>query len=123
MNSANDHKATRSKHVSQSEAKTWVAQCKANYANIHFIPFSAYEKGFSGDGIAILSVNGKTTGNQKVRIRTKPDSKSKILAQKKVGTYITAIAQEGDYYKVTVDKKTGYVHKDYIMILTDLPEK
>lgn len=108
-------------HVPVSEVNDWYAKCEANYANVHFIPFAAYEKGLSGDGIAVFSVNGKTTGTSKVRVRSKPDSKSKIVTEKKVGTYVNAIALEGDYYKVSVGKKTGYVHKDYLTLLTDLP--
>ncbi len=110
-------------HVSTSEATAWVSECESQYATVHFIPFSAYEKGMSGDGIAVLSVNGKTSGNQKVRIRSKPDGKSKILVQKKVGTFVKAVAMDGDYYQVTIDKKKGYVHKDYITIITEIPEQ
>lgn len=108
-------------HIDASVVKHWVDVHEANHANVHFIPFAAYEKGLSGDGIAVFSVNGKTTGTSKVRVRSKPDSKSKIVTEKKVGTYVNAIALEGDYYKVTVGKKTGYVHKDYLTLLTDLP--
>lgn len=113
---------TIDQHVPASEAEQWFSGCEANYANIRFIPFAAYEKGISGDGIAVLSKDGKTTGSQKIRIRKAPDNKSKIIAQKKIGTYVIATAIEGDYYQITVDKKTGYVHKDYIILLTDLPE-
>lgn len=108
-------------HVPVSEADAWESECRSNYASIRFIPFSAYEKGISGDGIAVLSVKGKTSGSQKVRIRKEPNSKSKILTQKKVGTYVKAISLDGDYYQVTLDKKTGYVHKDFITLITDLP--
>ena len=113
---------TMDQHVPSSEANTWISQCESKYANIGFIPFAAYEKGVSGEGIAILSVNGKTSGSQKVRIRTKASNKSKILVQKKVGTYVKAIGTDGDYYQVEVDNKTGYVQKDFITIITDLPE-
>ena len=112
---------TMEDHVPGSEAKAWISECESSFANIHFIPLSAFEKGMSGDGIAILSVNGKTSGSQKVRIRTKPDKKSKILMQKKVGTYVKAIGTDGEYYQVIINKKTGYVHKDYLTIITDLP--
>ena len=108
-------------HVPASEANSWIAECESNLANLQFIPFAAYEKGISGDGIAVISVDGKTTGSQKVRIRKEPNTKSKILVQKKVGTYVKAIKMEGDFYQITVDKKTGYVHKDFITLLTDLP--
>lgn len=114
---------TMDQHVPSSEANSWISECDSNRANISFIPFAAYEKGVSGEGIAVLSVKGKTTGSQKVRIRTKPNSKSKILAQKKVGTYVKAIDADGDYYQIVVDNKTGYVHKDFLTIITDLPEK
>ncbi len=108
-------------HVPASEALGWISQCESRFAHIRFIPLSAYEKGMSGDGIAVLSVKGKTSGTQKVRIRAKPNNKSKILVQKRVGTYVKAISVAGDYYKVTVGKKTGYVHKDFITLITDLP--
>lgn len=122
-NAKNISNNTMDQHVPSSEAEAWIAECRSRYANIRFIPFSAYEKGISGDGIAILSVKGKTSGTQKVRIRSKPDKKSKILAQKSVGTYVKATGMEGDYYQITIGKKTGYVHKDYITIVTDLPEE
>ena len=70
----------------------------------------------SGDGIAVLAKDGKTTGSQRIRIRSKPNGKSKILAQKKVGTFIKVLGQDGQYYQLTVDKKNGYVHKDYIIL-------
>ena len=108
-------------HVPTSEVNAWITEQESNCASIRFIPLSAYEKGMSGDGIAVLSLNGKTTGSQKIRIRKKPDSKSRILVEKKVGTYVKAVSMEGDYYQVTVDKKTGYVHKDYITLITELP--
>ena len=113
---------TMDQHVPSSEVNSWVAECESNYANIRFIPFAAYEKGVSGEGIAVISVNGKTSGSQTVRIRKEANSKSKILAQKKVGTYLKAIDTEGDYYQVVVDNKTGYVHKNFITVITDLPE-
>ncbi len=122
MSSSKDTTATLDKHVPKSEAKSWISECDSSLSDIRFIPFAAYEKGMSGDGIAVLSKNGKTTGSQKIRIRKAPDDKSKIIAQKKIGTYVKATAIEGDYYRITVDKKTGYVHKDYITLLTDLPE-
>lgn len=114
---------TMDQHVPSSEALRWISECESRFAHIRFIPLSAYEKGMSGDGIAVLSVKGKTSGTQKVRIRAKPNSKSKILVQKRVGTYVKAIGVDGDYYKVTVGKKTGYVHKDFITLITDLPNE
>lgn len=112
---------TMDQHVPTSEVNAWISEYESNYAHIHFIPLSAYEKGMSGDGIAVLSLNGKTSSSQKIRIRTKPDSKSRILVEKKAGTYVKALSMEGDYYQITIDKKTGYVHKDYITLITDLP--
>ena len=119
--SKNRSKNTMAQHVPSSEANSWIADCESNYAQVRFIPLSAFEKGMSGDGVAVLSVKGKTSGSQKVRIRKKPDSKVKILVQKRVGTYVKAVGLEGDYYQISVDGKTGYVHKDYITLITELP--
>ena len=120
-NPKNFSDVTMEQHVSTSEVNAWISEHESNYAHIHFIPLSAYEKGMSGDGIAVLALNGETSSSQKIRIRTKPDSKSRILVEKRVGTYVKALSMEGDYYQITVDKRTGYVHKDYITLITDLP--
>lgn len=123
MKNATDYTANLAKHVSESEANEWIAKCEGNLSDIRFIPFAAYEKGLSGDGVAVLSKDGNTNGNQKIRIRSKPDNKSKIISQKKVGTFVKATGIDGDYYKIIIGKKTGYVHKDFITLLTDLPEE
>lgn len=120
MNKAHDETVSISKHVPRSEAEGSISEWESSLSDIRFVPFSAYEKGMSGDGVAVLAKDGKTTGSQKIQIRSKPDNKSKVLAQKRVGTFLKAIGMEGDYYQVTVKKKTGYIYKDYIILLTDL---
>ena len=123
MDNSKDTASGAGKLVPESEAKTWIAECESNLSDIRFIPFAAYEKGMSGDGIAVFAKDGKTSGSQKIRIRKAPDNKSKIIAQKSVGTFVKATGMEGDYYRVTVGNKTGYVHKDYLILLTDLPKE
>ena len=100
---------------------SWIKSIDKEVLQLHFVPLAIYEQGYNGDyeSLGIITVKGKTTGIAKVRIRTKPSSKSKILKICKVGTIITILGEEDDYYKIQTGNKEGYVQKDYLTKLSD----
>ncbi len=109
---------TTDMHVSSDEVDRWIEECEANYADIRFIPFAAYEQGVKGEAIGVLSYKGEITDNQKINIRKKPAKDGRLVTTKRVGTYVSVLAQSGDYFQIVFGKTKGYVHKDYITLLT-----
>lgn len=59
-----------------------------------------------------------TTAGSSVTLREKASTTSKSLGSVKDGTKVSVIAKSGDFYKVTVSGKTGYIMKSYIVIGT-----
>ncbi len=54
-----------------------------------------------------------------LNLRAEPDTKSEILATIPNDTELVAQELSGDWYKVTFDDKTGWIHKDYTRKFTD----
>lgn len=79
-----------------------------------FIPFAAYEKLGETGQIGIVHVDGKTSGNKTVNMRKKPEKGSRLVKKLKVGTYIAILETDGDYFKVSVDGKEGYIESRYV---------
>ena len=52
--------------------------------------------------------------NSKVNLRESPSTDSKSFATLASGTEVKLITKEGDWYKVIVNGKTGYIKADYI---------
>ena len=116
------YQVTLDMHVSTSEVDQWVAQCEANLSTIRFIPLVAYEQGLDGKAIGILSYNGKTEGRQTINIRKKPSKNSKLVTTKRVGTYVSVLGMDGDYYQISFGSTTGYVQKDFLTLLTEMED-
>lgn len=57
------------------------------------------------------------TGGSRLNLRTGAGMNYEIIDQLRSGEEVTVIGTEGDWYKVTVPEKTGYVHGDYLEIL------
>ena len=55
---------------------------------------------------------GYTTAD--LNLRKKPSTSSKVLKTFSAGTKISITGSDGDWYKVTSGKKTGYVSKEYV---------
>ncbi len=49
-----------------------------------------------------------------LRLREEPSTSSAILATASRGDKVVVIRQEGDWYRVVFNLKTGYMHKDYL---------
>ena len=53
-----------------------------------------------------------------LRIRSQPSTSSSILGYLLNGTEVSIISQSGDFYKITYQNVTGYVHKDYVQVIS-----
>ena len=84
------------------------------------------------DGSIVITINGiewtynvedeeesTTTGKvvtqgSRLNVRTGAGLSYQIIDQLRPGEEVTVIGVEGDWYKVTIPEKTGYVHSDYL---------
>lgn len=53
-----------------------------------------------------------------LRLRQQPSTASKVLATAYDKECIVVVSQEGDWYKVIYNLQQGYMHKDYLTVLT-----
>lgn len=73
-------------------------------------------------GILIILVNSKsmattaTVNTDTLKLRKEASTESDILSLLNLGEKLEIIEKTGDWYKVKVNNKTGYVHKDYIKL-------
>lgn len=91
------------------------------------------------DGSITITINGqewnieadeeesKTTGKvvtrgSRLNLRTGAGMNYEIIDQLRPGEEVTVIGTEGDWYKVIVPEKTGYVHSDYLELLEEADE-
>ena len=63
-----------------------------------------------------------TTNGGRLNLRTGAGMSYQIIDQLRNGEEVTVIGTEGDWYKVVVPEKTGYVHSDYLELLTEADE-
>ena len=96
---------------------------------------SPFSYTISEDGSITILINGQeweldgedteentTTGKvvtqgSRLNLRTGAGMNYEIIDQLRPGEEVTVIGTEGDWYKVTVPEKTGYVHSDYLELL------
>lgn len=57
------------------------------------------------------------TGGSRLNLRTGAGMNYEIIDQLRPGEEVTVIGTEGDWYKIIVPEKTGYVHSDYLEVL------
>ena len=94
----------------------------------------------SKDGSVVISIDGVewdidledteddtttgkvTTNGGRLNLRTGAGMSYQIIDQLRNGEEVTVIGTEGDWYKVVVPEKTGYVHSDYLELLTEADE-
>jgi len=87
------------------------------------------------DGSIVITINGQewvygdeseddnttpgrvTTNGGRLNLRTGAGMSYEIIDQLRNGEEVTVIGTEGDWYKVIVPEKTGYVHSDYLELL------
>lgn len=78
---------------------------------ISAIPMRVSAKGDIAYGI------GFTTGSG-LRLRSEPGTDSKIVTSAPKGEVLLVISKVGDWYKVIYNLKEGYMHSDYVSVLT-----
>ena len=94
----------------------------------------------SEDGSVVISINGVewdidledeegdsttgrvTTNGGRLNLRTGAGMSYQIIDQLRNGEEVTVIGTEGDWYKVVIPEKTGYVHSDYLELLGEADE-
>ena len=105
--------------VQSAAADDWLRTQEWNIYPKKFVPFSVYEH-FQEDpwNIAVLSVNGKTSGTAKVNIRKDMDTNSKLVSAKPVGTYVRVLSAENKYYQIAFGNQEGYIQQEYLTPLT-----
>lgn len=99
-----------------------------------------YTYTISEDGSITITINGQeweldaedteestTTGKvvtkgSRLNLRTGAGMNYEIIDQLRPGEEVTVIGTEGDWYKVIVPEKTGYVHSDYLELLETAEE-
>ena len=60
---------------------------------------------------------GFTTGSQ-LRLRSEPSTSGKVLDTAEKGEAVVVIAKAGDWYKVNYNLQEGYMHANYLSVLT-----
>ena len=69
-------------------------------------------------GLHVISY-GKTTGiitGETVKLRKEASLEAKLVSLLSVNNKVEVLAEEGDWYQVKYQDKTGYVYKDYIKL-------
>lgn len=90
-----------------SKASTW------NYfAPFKDVNYNEQEPIIIGDNM-IGYVN---TASGKLNVRAAPNSKASLITKLEKGTEVTIIGENGDWYKIQINNKAGYVSKKYIAI-------
>ena len=62
-------------------------------------------------GIGFVNTNG-------LRLRSKPSTQAKVVDSAPKNDCVIVIAKEGDWYKVNYNLQDGYMHEDYLDVLT-----
>ena len=77
--------------------------------------------------IVLLSTKSMATtaivNTDTLKLRKEASTESDILGLLNLGEKLKVIEESGDWYKVSINNKTGYVHKDYIKIEEDTSEE
>ena len=105
--------------VSCDQFLTWMKNVEQKVLQFYFIPLEFFEQTSESDysKIGIVSVDGRTSGESYVRIRTEPNRRAKVLQKCKVGTYVIIDDEEEGYYKVRLNYRVGFMQKEYVTFL------
>ena len=52
-----------------------------------------------------------------LNVREKPSTDSRIIGTLYNGSNVEVITKTGEWYKISFEEKTGYVHKDYLVVV------
>ena len=75
------------------------------------LPFSAFAAGATMYGIGFITASA-------LRMRSEPSTDSTILDTAPKNDCVVVISKEGQWYKVNYNLQVGYMHEDYITVLT-----
>jgi len=78
---------------------------------VSIVPVNTYAKGDIMHGVAW--VNGSN-----LRLRSAASTSSTILDSAAKGEVVVVIGKQGDWYKVVYDLQVGFMHGDYLKVLT-----
>lgn len=78
---------------------------------VSILPVNTYAKGDIMQGVAW--VNGSN-----LRLRSAASTGSTILDSAAKGEVVVVVAKQGDWYKVVYDLQVGYMHGDYLKVVT-----
>lgn len=118
---------------SNEDVSAVVAEKKDTEAETEVEEELPYSYSVSENGDIIFSFNGEeytyeadkeptgevVTGGSRLNVRTGAGMDYKVIDQLCPGEEVSVIGTEGDWYKITVPAKTGYVHSDYLKVLED----
>ena len=76
----------------------------------------------AGDKEENTTIGKVVTRGSRLNLRTGAGMNYEIIDQLRPGEEVTVIGTEGDWYKVIVPEKTGYVHSDYLELLESAEE-
>ena len=62
-------------------------------------------------GIGFVNANG-------LRLRSEPDTRAKVIDSAPKNDCVIVISKEGEWYKVNYNLQQGYMHEDYLDVLT-----
>ena len=93
--------------------------------DVEEVPYSYV---INDDGSVVITLNGTVTEEIKtigtvvtnggrLNLRTGAGMSYEIIDQLRCGEEVIVIGSEGDWYKVIVPEKTGFVHSDYLELL------
>ena len=71
----------------------------------------------AADPAEITTTGTVVTNGARLNLRTGAGLDFEIIDQLRPGEEVTVIGSEGDWYKVIVPEKTGYVHSDYLELI------
>ncbi len=63
----------------------------------------------------VLSVNGKTDGKAMIRVRVGPSEKNHILESWRVGTEVTLVDEEGEFWLAEAGGRRAWIRKDCVV--------
>ncbi len=60
------------------------------------------------------SANAAVSGGSSINVRSGPSTSASRIATLAEGKRVAVLSQEGDWYQISFDGKSGYIHKDYV---------
>ena len=134
---ANEDAASSAETAASQEESMGNTDSDAQQSDTEEVPYSYT---IAEDGKITITINGQewnldtddteesttigkvVTKGSRLNLRTGAGMNYEIIDQLRPGEEVTVIGTEGDWYKVIVPEKTGYVHGDYLELLEKAEE-